>query len=110
MCDQQSLRSACTYAQSYQILCLLLEYSMSVKLLIEHHLEFLSLVYTSQNATMLGIMSQPAFAQSRQGLRYSQTQSTSEEVDEGSKVLAHWIAVHACGFDHVYVTNIYVIS
>ena len=42
MCDQQSLRSACAYAQSDQSLCLSLEYSMSVKLLTEHHLEFLS--------------------------------------------------------------------
>ena len=43
MCDQQSLRSACAYAQSDQNLCLSLEYSKSVKLLTEHHLEFLSL-------------------------------------------------------------------
>ena len=43
MCDQQSLRSDCTYAQSDQSLCLSLEYSRIVKLLIEHHLEFLSL-------------------------------------------------------------------
>ena len=43
MCDQQSLRSACAYAQSDQSLCLLLEYSMTFRLLIEHHLEFLSL-------------------------------------------------------------------
>ena len=43
MCNQQSLRLACTYAQSDQSLCLMLEYSMSVKLLTEHHLEFLSL-------------------------------------------------------------------
>ena len=42
MCDQQSLRSACTDAQSDQSLCLSLEYSMTVKLLTEHHLEFLS--------------------------------------------------------------------
>ena len=42
MCDQQSLRSACAYAQSDQSLCLSLEYSMTVKLLTEHHLEFLS--------------------------------------------------------------------
>ena len=39
MCDQQSLRSA----QSDQSLCLSLEYSMIVKLLTEHHLEYLSL-------------------------------------------------------------------
>ena len=43
MCDQQSLRSACAYAQSDQSLCLSFEYSMTVKLLNEHHLEFLSL-------------------------------------------------------------------
>ena len=35
MCDQESLRPACTY-------------SMSVKLLIEHHLEFLSLKEAAQ--------------------------------------------------------------
>ena len=43
MCHQQSLRSACTYVQSDQSLCLSLEYSMIVKLLTERHLEFLSL-------------------------------------------------------------------
>ena len=43
MCDQQSLRSVCAYAQSDQSLCLSLEYSMNVKLLTEHLLEFLSL-------------------------------------------------------------------
>ena len=43
MCDQQSLRSACAYAQSDQSLCLSLEYSMSIKLLTELHLEFLKL-------------------------------------------------------------------
>ena len=43
MCDQQSLRPACAYAQSDQSLCLSLEFSMIVKLLTERHLEFLSL-------------------------------------------------------------------
>ena len=43
MCDQQSVRSTCAYAQSDQSLCLSLEYSMGVKLLTEHHLECLSL-------------------------------------------------------------------
>ena len=43
MCDEQNFRSACAYAQSDQSLCLSLEYSMSVKLRTEHHLEFLSL-------------------------------------------------------------------
>ena len=55
MCDQQSLRSACTYAQSDQSLCLFLEYSMTVKLLTEHHLEFLSLKggYTGSSESTL---------------------------------------------------------
>ena len=43
MCDQQSLRSACAYVQSDPSLCSSLEYSMIVKLLTEHHLEFISL-------------------------------------------------------------------
>ena len=43
MCDQQSLRSACAYTQPDQRLCYLFEYSMTVNLLTEQHLEFLSL-------------------------------------------------------------------
>ena len=43
MWDQESLRSACAYAQSDQSRCLSLEYYISVKLMTEHHLEFLSL-------------------------------------------------------------------
>ena len=43
MCDQQRLRSACVYVQSDQSHCWSLEYSMSVNLLTEHPLEFLSL-------------------------------------------------------------------
>ena len=43
MSDQQSLKSACAYAQSDQSLCKSLDYHMTVKLLTEHHLEFLSL-------------------------------------------------------------------
>ena len=43
ICDQQSLRSACAYAQSGQSLCQSIEYSRSIKLLVKHHLEFLSL-------------------------------------------------------------------
>ena len=42
ICDQQSLRSACAYAQSDQSLCWTLEYAMTVKLMTEHNLVFLS--------------------------------------------------------------------
>ena len=44
MCDLKSLRSALAYAQSDQSLCRSHEYSMTVKLMIEHYLEFLSLI------------------------------------------------------------------
>ena len=43
MCDHPRLRPACAYTQSDQSLCWFLEYSMTVKLLTEHHLESLSL-------------------------------------------------------------------
>ena len=63
MCGQQRLRPACAYAQSDQSHCCSLEYSMTLKLLTEQHLEFLSLkggctgssVYSCQNATLLEI-------------------------------------------------------
>ena len=44
MCDKRRLRPACAYAQSDQSLCWSLEYSMTVELLTNHHLEFLSLI------------------------------------------------------------------
>ena len=40
MCNQQSLKSACAYAQSDQNLSSSLEYYISVKLLTGHNLEF----------------------------------------------------------------------
>ena len=43
VCDQRGLRSACAYVQFGQSLCLLLEFSMTVGLLSDRHLEFLSL-------------------------------------------------------------------
>ena len=43
MCDQQRLRPACAYAQTDQSICWSLKYSMTVKLLTEPHLRFLSL-------------------------------------------------------------------
>ena len=43
MYDRQRLRPVCAYAHSDQSLCWSLEYSRLVKLVAEHHLEFLSL-------------------------------------------------------------------
>ena len=59
MCNQQSLRSACTYAQSDQSLCLSLEYSMIVKLLTEHHLEFLSLKGSCSDSSEFTLVKMP---------------------------------------------------
>ena len=55
MCDQQSLRSACAYAQSDQSLCLSLEYSMIIMRLTENNLKFLSLKggYTGSSESSL---------------------------------------------------------
>ena len=64
MCDQQSLRSACAYAQSDQSLCLSLDYSMSVKLLTEHHLEFLSLKGVCTGSSESILIKMPHFWQS----------------------------------------------
>ena len=43
MCDQKRLRPACGYRQSGQSFRRLLEYSMTIKLPTEQHLDFLSL-------------------------------------------------------------------
>ena len=43
VCTSSSLRPACAYTQSDQSLCLSLVYSLTVKLLTEHHLESLVL-------------------------------------------------------------------
>ena len=48
MCDQQRIRSACAYVQSYQSLCLSLEYSRNVNLQTKHLLEVLSLKKAAQ--------------------------------------------------------------
>ena len=55
MCDQQRLRLACACTQTDQSLCLSLEHSISVKLLKEHHLVFLSLKgsYTGSSESTL---------------------------------------------------------
>ena len=53
MCDQQSFNSACAYAQSDQSLCMSLEYFMTLRLLIEHHLEFLTLKVAAQARSSL---------------------------------------------------------
>ena len=48
MCDHQSLRSACAYTRSDQGLCISPVNFMTLWLLIEHHLEFLSLKWATQ--------------------------------------------------------------
>ena len=55
MCNQQSLRSACAYAQSDLSICLSLEYCTTVKLLTGHHLEFKSLKGGSYESALVKI-------------------------------------------------------
>ena len=59
ICDQQSLRSACAYAQSDQSLCLSLAYPISVKLLTELHLEFLGLKGGSTDSSESTLVKMP---------------------------------------------------
>ena len=61
MCDQQSLRSACAYAQSDQSLCKSLGYSITVKLLTEHHLEYLSLKGDSTDSSESALVKMPRY-------------------------------------------------
>ena len=80
MCDQQSLRSACAYAQSDQSLCLSLEYPMSVRLLTEHHLRFLSLKGGCTGSSESTLVKMPHCWKSRvtAHLSYRQTSSWSK--------------------------------
>ena len=56
MNDQQNVRSACAYAQSDQSFYSSLEYSMIVKLLTEHQLEFLSLKQAAEACQSLHLL------------------------------------------------------
>ena len=59
------LRAACAYAQSDQSLCWSLEYSMTVRLLTEQHLEFLSLKGGCTGSTKSTLVKMPHCWKSR---------------------------------------------
>ena len=70
MFDQQRLRPACADTQAGQSRCKSIEYSMIIKLLTKHHLEFLkggctcsSGVYICQNVTFLDITCLSSFTE-----------------------------------------------
>ena len=65
ICDQQSFRSACAYAQSDQSLCESLEYSMKIKLLTAQHLEFLSLKGGCTGSSEFALVKMPYCLKSR---------------------------------------------
>ena len=54
-------QTVCAYAQSDQSLCLSLEYSMSIKLLTEHHLKFLSLKGSCTNSSESRLLKMPHY-------------------------------------------------
>ena len=83
MCDQQWLRPACAYAQSDQSPCLSLEYSMSVKLLTEHNLEFLRLKEDAQSILSLHLSKDHIVGNHMSRLNYAFSQlRNSQRVDE----------------------------
>ena len=55
MCDEQRLRPACAYAQTDQSRCSSLKYYLTVKLMTEYHLEFISVKggYTGSSESIL---------------------------------------------------------
>ena len=59
MCDQQWLIPVCAYAQPVHSICLSLEYSRSVKLLNEHHLEILSLKESCKGSSESTLVKMP---------------------------------------------------
>ena len=65
MCDQQRLRPACAYAQTDQSLGLLLEYSVTVKLLTKQTFEFLSLTRGCTGSSESTLVKMPHFWKSR---------------------------------------------
>ena len=73
MCDQQRLRPACAYAQSDQSPCLSLEYSMTVKLLTEHDLDFLSLKGGCTGSSESTLVKMPHCWKSRHGTNNTAT-------------------------------------
>ena len=59
MCDQQRLRPACAYAQTDQSLCWSLEYFMTVKLLTEQIMGFLSLTRSCTGSSESTLVKMP---------------------------------------------------
>ena len=81
MCDQQSLRSACAYAQSDQSICLSLEYSMTVQLLTEQ-LEFLSLTGGCTGSYESTLVKMPHCWKSHDMAHYAATSFSPRNVDK----------------------------
>ena len=89
MCDQQNLRSACAYAQSDQSLCKSLKYSMTVKLLTEQHLEFLSLKgsWRGSSASTVVKMTHCWKPHAAAHIKKMNAHSTSDEFSDRSQVM-----------------------
>ena len=77
MCDQLRLRPACAYAQSDQSICLSLEYSMTVQLLTEYHVELLGLNAACTSSFESTLVKIPHCWKSHIAAHISRTNSTS---------------------------------
>ena len=110
MYDHQSLRSACTNAQSDQSLCQSLEYSIIVKLLIEHHLKFLSLKRSAEARTSLHMSKCHIVGNLVHWLNFCFTVTSVTCNGDGtetvivSKAKDKWVKISECDNEH-YVSN-----
>ena len=110
MYDQQMLRPACAYAQSDQSLCKLLEYSMSVKLLTEQHLEFLSLKggYTgsSESIHVLEITCHGSYTYSWAVATVTADNVAADTILVAFSAGSENVPVAECGVHHVFLQTV----
>ena len=102
MYDEKRLRSACAYAQSDQSLCSSLEYSITLRLLAEHHLEFLSLKGGCTGSSESTLLKMPHCWKSHVANQFCVmwfleliALSSSEDSDEH-------VHLHTCAFAHAH--------
>ena len=94
MYDQKRLRPACAYAQTDQSLCWLLNYSMTVKLLSEPHLRFLSLKVGCTGSSESTLVKMPLCWKLRVTAHLYITQEREMSQMEGRDLIAY---IHTSG-------------
>ena len=90
MCDQQRLRPAFAYAQSDQSLCKSFVYFMTVKLLTEHHLEFLSITGGCTGLSESTLVKLPHCCKSHAAAQFIFQQGGSHSCQSSPEVPSPW--------------------